>query len=172
MFSSTRTKLPSDLTGTAFFDDCTPCEMRSIDRVATRVEVPAGRVLCVEGDIGAEFFVIVRGAFEVIRGGRLVAKLTEGQAFGEVALLCRTRTSRRTATVVAAEPSRVLVFNRAEFNGVVADVLPIARRLLERVSDIAVELAADRSTYSVLGNVDDDSVVTVAFARDNEGIAS
>ena len=146
----------ADLRSVAFFRNCSAKELRQVGRLATAVAVSEGRVLCVEGAIGAEFFVIVRGSAHVERAGRRIATLLPGQTFGELALLCRTSVPCRTATVRAAEPMTVLVFTRAEFNSLIDTVPSIARRLLERVGTLALDFAtendlarehgADRST--------------------------
>src|SRR5690242_16142261 len=106
----------ADLKTVSMFRECTPRELRVIDGLATRVEVPAGRVLCVEGEIGSEFCLIVRGSASVERNGRRVARLGPGETFGELALLGRNALNRRMATVVASEQTRLVVFSRAEFN--------------------------------------------------------
>jgi CRP/FNR family transcriptional regulator, cyclic AMP receptor protein len=136
--------LVTELRSVALFQECGTRELRQIARLGTSVEVPAGRVLCVEGAIGAEFFVIVRGSAWVDRCGQRIAYLGPGQAFGEIALLSRNGRCRRTATVVAADPMTVLVFSRAEFNTLIRDVPAVARRLLESVSTVALSIAAER----------------------------
>ena len=139
-----RRSLAEQLRSVALFRECHSRELRQIAGLATTVEVPAGRVLCVEGAIGAEFFVIVRGTAWVDRSGRRLAYLGPGQAFGEIALLSRNGRCRRTATVVAADPMTVLVFSRAEFNTLIHAVPAVARRLLESVSTVALSIAAER----------------------------
>jgi CRP-like cAMP-binding protein len=69
-------------------------------------EVEEGKVLNAEGDAGSRFFVIVEGEADVLRNGVLVRRLGPGDHFGEIAILSE---GRRTATVVAATPMRVLV---------------------------------------------------------------
>jgi CRP-like cAMP-binding protein len=136
--------MPSaELSSVSLFHGCTAKELRRIAHLATSVDVRAGRVLCVEGTIGAEFFVIVRGTAHVVHAGRRIACLGPGEAFGEVALLSRYGVPRRTATVVTAGPMTVLVFSRAEFNALIDEVPVVARRLLERLSNIAVFFAGE-----------------------------
>jgi CRP-like cAMP-binding protein len=134
-----------DLGAVALFRECTPRELDWLDGMATRLEVPPGRVLCVEDEIGSEFFAISTGSVRVERGGRTIASLGPGDVFGELALLARNALSRRTATVVATEQMRVIVFNRAEFNSMVKSVPSVTRRLLERVSNLAVCIAMENA---------------------------
>ena len=58
----------------------------------------AGQTIFREGDPGSEFYVIERGAVEVLSGNRLLEVLGENEIFGEMALI---DTSPRSATVVA-----------------------------------------------------------------------
>jgi CRP-like cAMP-binding protein len=52
-------------------------------------------VLCKEGQLGHEFFVVVDGKVQVTRKGRRVATLGGGDFVGEVALLTDMRATRR-----------------------------------------------------------------------------
>ena len=59
-----------------------------------------------------EFFVIEDGAAEVRKDGERIAELGPGDFFGEIGLL---ETDRRTASVVATTPMRVIVMFQREF---------------------------------------------------------
>jgi len=144
---TTRRPHIADLKTVSIFRECTPRELRMIDGLATRVEVPAGRVLCVEGEIGSEFCLILRGSAYVERGGRRVARLGPGETFGELALLGRNALNRRMATVVAAEQTRLVVLSRAEFNTMLDQVPSVMRRMLEKVSNMLVTLAAENARF-------------------------
>ena len=126
MVLRSRRPLTAELCSVALFRDCSTRELRRIARLATGVDIPAGRVLCVQGAVGAEFFVILRGSAWVERCGNRIAYLGPGEAFGEIALLSRAGGSQRTATVVAADPMTVLVFSRAEFNTLIRSVPTVA----------------------------------------------
>lgn len=79
----------------------------------------AGERLIEEGSPGDSFFVIDRGEVEVTKqlGGkrRLLARLMEGQFFGEMALLTG---EPRSATVVAVTDADVFTIDRAGFHEV------------------------------------------------------
>jgi CRP/FNR family cyclic AMP-dependent transcriptional regulator len=70
------------------------------------VDVPEGTVLGREGSVAYEFFVIEDGTATVQVGDEHVADLGPGEWFGEIGLL---ETERRTATVTAATPMRLVV---------------------------------------------------------------
>jgi CRP-like cAMP-binding protein len=100
------------------------------------ITVPAGQVVIEEGEQGAEAYIVARGALEVRRGGEdddekpslVLARLTSGALFGEMALLSR---APRAASVVATRPSILLVARRDALDAV-AEMRP----------EVGVELAA------------------------------
>src|SRR5690349_5831543 len=93
------------------FAGCSPRTLRRIDTLGCTVDVRPGRVLCHEGEIGEEFFVLLAGLVEVRRENGSIAVLHPGAWFGETALLTK---ERRRATVRACSTATVLVFGRRE----------------------------------------------------------
>ena len=55
-------------------------DLRTIRRALEEVEVPPDRILCEEGTIGREFFLIVDGKASVRRQGRRIATPSPGGA--------------------------------------------------------------------------------------------
>lgn len=90
-------------------------ELEVIARHADEVDVPAGKVLTKQGDIGDEFFVIESGSAEVTRDGGRINELGPGDFFGEMALL---EADRRNATVTATTPMELIVMTRASFRSI------------------------------------------------------
>jgi CRP-like cAMP-binding protein len=76
------------------------------------LEVDKGRELVSEGAEAREFVVILDGHAAVSVGGVPIAYLGAGSCFGEMSLIDGRR---RTATVTAASPMRVIVFSREDF---------------------------------------------------------
>ena len=89
--------------------------------------VPPGKVLCEEGTIGREFFLIVEGTASVRRHGRRIATLGPGQYFGELALLDRRP---RSATVVSETEMHLLVLEQRQFNAILDAVPALGRKML------------------------------------------
>lgn len=105
----------SRLKSVPFFSNMSKRELAAMAQQTDDLDVPAGKVLAQEGEIGHEFFVIDQGTAEVTRGGQHVADLGPGDFFGEMALL---EEDRRTATVTASSPVRVIVMTRQSFRAV------------------------------------------------------
>jgi MFS family permease len=92
-----------------------PLPMPAVDDLARHVEhaeFGAGQKIFRQGDHGDRFYVIADGEADVTIDGRLIATLTPGEGFGEIALL---RDSTRTATVSARTPLQVFTLDRRHF---------------------------------------------------------
>jgi CRP/FNR family transcriptional regulator, cyclic AMP receptor protein len=108
------------------------------DSLLTPVTFDDGDVLCLEGHLGRQAFIIVSGTAQVSRGDSLLATVGPGDIVGELALL---GDGHRTATVTASEPVRALVMSAQEFTSLLA--LPGVDAEIRRI-------AATRSTRSAL----------------------
>jgi NADH dehydrogenase len=100
-----------------FGRDITQLPLARAERVG-RAHYEAGDVIVEQGDVGDLFYVIVEGKVDVVREERdgtraVLARLEEGDFFGEMALLSGSR--RRTATVLAITPVNVLTLGRDDF---------------------------------------------------------
>jgi CRP/FNR family cyclic AMP-dependent transcriptional regulator len=115
------------LANVSLFRACTRAELDAIVSLTTLIDVPAGRVLCTQGEGGDEFFVIVEGEVTVSVDGQPVATLGPGDFFGEMALLDG---GPRVATVTTATPGRLLVLIRPEFNGLLERAPTVCHRIL------------------------------------------
>jgi CRP-like cAMP-binding protein len=109
--------------------------LRALIEAFEMITVPADAHVVREGAEGAEAYIVARGELEVRRdatddGGKelVLARLTNGALFGEMALLSR---APRAASVVACRPSILLVAKRETLE-VVA----------ERRPEVGIELAA------------------------------
>jgi CRP-like cAMP-binding protein len=116
-----------DLSKIWLFSTSSAKELRIIRKALEEVTVPAGRMLCEQGTIGREFFLIVDGQASVKRNNRKVATLGPGQYFGELALLDRRP---RSATVTSDTEMTLLVLGQRQFNGVLDTIPALSRKLL------------------------------------------
>ena len=122
------------------FADLSKKELTDLARRTEDLEVPAGEVLCKEGDTGREFFVIVDGETEVTSNGKPVAQRGGGDFVGEIALLEDTN---RTATVTAKTPLRLFVLTREDFRSLVRDNPKVERKVMQALARRVVELSRD-----------------------------
>jgi hypothetical protein len=94
------------------FAPCTPLVLENVARAAVETTFAPGEVIIREGEIGETFYAIADGEVEVSRNGVVLATMTRGDAFGEVALLADVP---RTATVRALTPTMVLAIDQGPF---------------------------------------------------------
>ena len=101
------------LRGTGLFGPLPGPQLEGVVRHASWLTVPAGTAIIREGERGDRYYVLESGRVSVERGGRHLRDLaTTGDGFGEIALL---RDVPRTATVIATDPTTLLVIGRAAF---------------------------------------------------------
>jgi CRP-like cAMP-binding protein len=122
------------------FEGLSKKELTQLARVSEDLEVPAGKVLCKEGDIGHEFFVIIDGQVEVTRNGQPVATRGSADFVGEIALLEQTT---RTATVTAKTPLRLFVLTSSSFKTLIDDNPSVERKVLRALARRVIELSRD-----------------------------
>jgi CRP-like cAMP-binding protein len=95
--------------------------------------VPAGATIIKKGEPGLEMYLICRGEVEVLGGnGQVTATMSEGDCFGEVALLL---SEPRTATVRAKTPCDLFVLDKADFSRILRD----QQQFAQAITDIARE---------------------------------
>jgi CRP/FNR family cyclic AMP-dependent transcriptional regulator len=109
------------------FSDLPKRHLRSVARVAWVREFPEGARITKEGSLESAFFVILEGRARVERDDRTIARLREGDFFGEISLLDR---GPRSASVVADSPLTCLTLAGDDF-----------RQISEREPRLALSIA-------------------------------
>ncbi len=122
------------------FEDLSRRELIELARISEDVEVPEGKVLCKEGELGHEFFVIVEGEAEVTRRGKHLATDGRGDFFGEISLLEK---SRRVATVTAKTPLRFFVLTGHDFRHLLDQNPTVERKVLHALARRVMALSND-----------------------------
>ena len=118
------------------FKDLPKKHLAQVRNLATRIDVPPGRVLTREGAVGYEFVVVLEGEVEVRRNDEVVATCGAGDFVGEIALIDERP---RTATVVATTPAVLDVIGRREF----AELLSREPEIAERIRSTAAQRLAE-----------------------------
>jgi CRP/FNR family transcriptional regulator, cyclic AMP receptor protein len=119
------------------FEGLSKKELIELARVTEDLKVEPGTVLCREGKIGREFFVIVDGDAEVTKGGKKIATRGAGDFVGEIALLT---TTTRTATVTSTTPLRCFILTQSDFRRVLDENPGVQLKVMKALAE---RLAAD-----------------------------
>lgn len=119
------------LGGCPLFAGVRPEDLAAIGERAIEVDFPADHVIARQGEIGTGLFVIVDGAARVVRDGVELARLGNGDFFGEMSVIDGLP---RVAQVVASEPTRCLALASWEFERLVLDHPAIGLAILRGLS--------------------------------------
>lgn len=114
----TRTDKVRHLAAVPMFQRLSQRQLQRVARHVDEVQVPAGKVVAREGEIGRELLIVVEGEAEVRRGNTTLARIAPGGFFGEMSLIDG---KLRSATVVAATDMTLLVVNGREFKPLLDD---------------------------------------------------
>jgi CRP/FNR family cyclic AMP-dependent transcriptional regulator len=128
------------LKGAPLFEGLSRKELAQLARVSEDLEVEPGTVLCKEGEIGHEFFVIIDGKVKVTRKGRRVSVRSGGDFVGEIALI---EDVPRTATVTAETPVRLFVLTRKDFRHLLDEQPSVERKVMRVLARRLAEVSKD-----------------------------
>lgn len=109
------------------FAGCSRPELEAIDHLTTRTTVAPGAVLCREGCVGRQAFILTVGEAVVTVADTEIARLGPGTICGEMALLDR---EMRNATVTAVTDLEVLALSLSEFAQLRRCAPTVAQRVL------------------------------------------
>ena len=128
---------PTLVQSVPLFADITPKQRKAVAALADEVDVPAGKQLTREGAYAHEFFMILEGEARVTQRHQSSAHISTGTSpgttmgpgdhFGEIGLLAGSK--RRSATVVASTPMRLLVVGSREFTTLLHSFPRVAERI-------------------------------------------
>lgn len=113
------------------FAELSKRDLERVASIADELDLPPGRTLTKEGARGREFFVLAEGEAAVTKRGRKVATLSDGDFFGEIALLTNMP---RNATVTSTSPVRLLVVTDRDFQRLLLDQPRLQRTVLETLA--------------------------------------
>lgn len=117
-----------------FFSGLSVRQLRRIEELLTIVDVPSGRSLGLQGQIGREFIVVLAGKVSVSVHGTPLAVLHDGHHFGALPLLDPLGSPRRRASFHPLVLTSVGVASRQEFNAMRRDV-PVIDDRIRRLAD-------------------------------------
>jgi len=102
-----------------------------VARQADEVKEKAGAVLAKQGALGLEFLLLLEGGARVEKDGTVIARLGPGDFFGEMSLIDGMP---RSASVIAEDPSVLLVIQARSFRSLLDEVPDLQKKLLVTLS--------------------------------------
>jgi len=129
------------------FKDLTNREIKAIERILHRRTYATGEIIFHEGDPGVGMYIIEEGHVNITLGKqeKLLAVLSNGEFFGEIALLSETP---RTATAVSVNQSKMLGFFQSDLFGLLETDPKMGNKIMHRLA----QMIADRLRFSNLEN--------------------
>ena len=110
---------PSRLKSIPLFANVPEEDLHKIATFADETSVEEGKALVKEGDYAYDFMAIEEGTAEVRRGDETLGELGPGDFFGEIGVLEK---DKRTATVVATSPIRLITLSSWDLKRVQSDM--------------------------------------------------
>ncbi|MFV2057577.1 MAG: Crp/Fnr family transcriptional regulator [Thiohalomonadales bacterium] len=128
------------------FEELSSVNMTELPAITHEIKVPAKHCLIKQGDPGEDMYIVVQGKLSVYihiadNEDIKVGELSEGEAFGEIALFDE---EPRTASIVTVDVCKLLVIQRDPFRQFLLDNPKIS---LEMLTVMSRRL---RSTYDFL----------------------
>ena len=136
----TRERLITFLLETPMFENLDPSEIMEIIHIVDVEQYQAGETIFAEGDAGDAWFVLYRGAVEVLKHGQAgekkITELGPQACFGEISILDG---SPRSATIRATEDSIVFRVSRDSFVELIHDDHLVAYKLMHQMAILLAE---------------------------------
>lgn len=132
-------------------------ELVTIAAISQVLDVAKDQTIFAAGQPGDAMYVVTAGTVRLVKDDKMVAELTRGAHFGEMALVDR---STRSLTAIAAEPTRLVVLQRKDFIELIkrdpasavkmlwSFVQVLGQRLRKTTDDLSDALHGDRHGLS------------------------
>lgn len=114
------------------FRACSEKELSNIAGICDVVSAKEGDVLCQEGKVGGEFFVIADGKAEVTLRKKHLNTVGPGSFFGEMSLLDH---GPRAATVTAGSDMTLLVLDPRQFDSLLKETPSVAYKVMKTLAE-------------------------------------
>jgi voltage-gated potassium channel len=113
------------------FDGLAENEVDAVASMANELTAESGSTVVAQDDFGYALYLVEEGDAVVIQDGKQVAALGRGDVFGELGLLV---TGRRTASVVASTPLKLLALFDSDYRRLERELPELARRVRTRMA--------------------------------------
>lgn len=123
---------------TPVFKDLSKKEIKAIERILHRRQYKKEENIFYENDPGVGMYIIEDGLVNIVQGKqhKLLAVLSRGDFFGEIALLAETP---RTAGAVASSDLKLLGFFQSDLFNLLETNPRMGNKILYRISQIIAE---------------------------------
>lgn len=123
---------PKELKAVPLFSSLSKKQLEALARWTDEVDVQQDKHLADEGDFAYEFFLIREGTASVEKEGEHIRELGPGDFFGEIGLI---ESERRTATVIATSPMRLIVMSGRDFRHMADEMPEIAEDVRVKIKE-------------------------------------
>jgi CRP/FNR family transcriptional regulator, cyclic AMP receptor protein len=120
---------PNRLKAIPIFSHLSDEEAKRLAAFATETSVAEGQILMKQGDYSTELIGIEEGTADVIRDGKKIASLKEGDLIGEMGLLER---EPRSADVIATSPMVVMKLTHWEIRRMSEETLDRIKEIVQK----------------------------------------
>jgi CRP/FNR family cyclic AMP-dependent transcriptional regulator len=124
------------------FEGLSRKELTELAKLTDDMDGAPGTVLCEEGRVGREFFVIMEGQVDITQRGKRIGTLGTGDFLGEIALL---EDVPRTATAIARSSLRFFVMTRQSFQRLLDANPQVERKVLRALAKRLAATSGDGS---------------------------
>lgn len=130
----------------SYFQNCNNIELRDVIENGYRKIVPRSEIICLEGEPGDSFYIILSGSVEVFsaKANKYITTRYAGEFIGEMSLILGIT---RTASIRAMEDTILFVVDRENLHNLLAK----HQRLADKISE---ELSRRLETLKNLGLLD------------------
>jgi HEAT repeat protein len=116
------------LKATGVFAEISDRILAEVAGLCEEVQISAGETIFEKGEIGKSLYVIAAGSVRVHDGDQTLEHLTEGQVFGEMALL---DPEPRSASITATEETQLLRLDQEPFYELLESQTEVARGIIK-----------------------------------------
>jgi CRP/FNR family cyclic AMP-dependent transcriptional regulator len=125
------------LAGTPLLAGVDPQGIAMIAQRMVEVDFPKNHVIARQGEVGTGFFLVASGSVRVVRDGKAIAHIAQGDFFGELSVLDGRP---RVAQVITDEPTTCLGLATWDFEAVVMEQPAVALAVLRGLAGRLREL--------------------------------
>lgn len=116
---------------TLLFSDLDKESLNKIKLLGAEKSFTPNQAIIREGEVGNEFYIILKGKVKVTQGEKILSFIKEGDFFGEMALL---EDAPRSASIYSITPVIVVIFTRDEFKEILSFSPEVSLKILKTLS--------------------------------------